>query len=163
MLKYVFLAGAMTLSVPAFAQEAPVQDKTPQTVPATPVQAEPTDPAQSAPATPQMTAPADPASAPAQGSMAAAQPVAAAPVPATQVADVVTKEFPSYDKNGDGDLSAKEFDTWMVALKTASDPATKATAPATKVWLTQAFAQADTDKNRKVSKTELTGFLSQQG
>ena len=163
MLKHVFLAGAMTLSVPAFAQEVPVQDKTPQTTPATPMPTEPTDPAQSAPATPQMTAPADSAAPPARDSMATAQPAAAAPTPAAQVADVVTKEFPSYDKNGDGNLSAKEFDTWMVALKTASDPATKATAPATKTWLTQAFAQADTDKNKKVSKSELTGFLSQQG
>ncbi len=56
-------------------------------------------------------------------------------------------------------LSAAEFDAWMVALKTASDPTTKADAPATKTWLTQAFAQADTDKNKKVTKAELNGFL----
>lgn len=154
MLKYVLLAGVMSVSAPALAQTAPAQSMTPQST-------------QSAPATPDSTAmqaapqaaqPTDSAAAPAQDAVAATQPAAA-----TQVADVVTKEFPSYDKNGDGNLSAKEFDTWMVALKTASDPSTKATAPATKTWLNQAFAQADTDKNKKVSQSELTGFLSQKG
>lgn len=155
MLKYVFLAGAMTLSAPAFAQTAPAQDMTQQTSPSTPTTTDQAMPAQPAP---QTAAPVDSAAAPAQDAVAAAEPAAA-----TQVADVVTKEFPSYDKNGDGNLSAKEFDSWMVALKTASDPSTKATAPATKTWLNQAFAQADTDKNKKVSQTELTGFLSQKG
>lgn len=154
MLKYVLLAGVMSVSAPAFAQTAPAQSMTPQS-------------AQSAPATPDSTAmqaapraarPADSGAAPAQDAVAASEPAAA-----TQVADVVTKEFPSYDKNGDGNLSAKEFDTWMVALKTASDPSTKAANPATKTWLNQAFAQADTDKNKKVSQTELTGFLTQKG
>ncbi|WP_404369911.1 EF-hand domain-containing protein [Sphingomonas sp. MMS24-J45] len=139
----------MSVSAPALAQTAPAQSMTPQST-------------QSVPATSDSTAmqaaqPADSASAPAQDA-AAAQPVAA-----TQVADVVTKEFPTYDKNGDGNLNAKEFDTWMVALKTASDPSTKATSPATKTWLNQAFAQADADKNKKVSQSELTGFLSQKG
>lgn len=82
--------------------------------------------------------------------------------PAT-VATVVGTEFPTYDKDGDGALSAAEFGAWMVALKTASDPSTKATAPATKTWVTAAFAQADKDKNKKVSKTELTTFLSAAG
>ena len=143
MLKYVFLAGAMMASAPALAQDMPAQTTQPA----------PTTTEQSAPAQP----PAQTA-VPAQDSTVAAQPVAP-----TQIADVVTKEFPTYDKNGDGNLSASEFDAWMVALKTASDPSTKATAPATKTWLSQAFAQADTDKNKKVSQTELTGFLSQKG
>ena len=51
----------------------------------------------------------------------------------------------------------------MLALKTASDPATKPASKETKTWLNQAFAQADKDESRSVSKTELTGFLSQQG
>ena len=155
MLKYVFLAGVMSMSAPVVAQTMPAQDMTPQTtqrVPTAPAQTMPMQPA------PQTAAPAESAPAPAQDAVAAAQPVAP-----TEVADVVTKEFPSYDKNGDGNLSAKEFDSWMVALKTASDPSTKATAPATKTWLSQAFAQADTDKNKKVSQSELTGFLSRKG
>ena len=163
MLKYVFLAGAMTLSAPAFAQDVPAQATPPQTTQPVPVTTEPTAPVQPQ-AVPQAPAPADSVATPAQDSTATAPsdaPAAVQPAATTQVADVVTKEFPSYDKNADGALSAKEFDAWMVALKTASDPATKATAPATKTWLTQAFAQADTDKNKKVSKAELTGFLSQ--
>lgn len=103
-------------------------------------------------------APSPAAAAPAES----AQPQAAAAQPTT-VADVVTTEFPTYDKNGDGSLSAAEFGAWMVALKTASDPSTKATAPATKTWVTQAFAQADGDKNKKISKGELTTFLSAAG
>lgn len=154
MLKYVLLAGVMSVSAPALAQTAPAQSMTPQSTQSAPATPDST----AMQASPQATQPADSAAAPAQDAVAATQPAAA-----TQVADVVTKEFPSYDKNGDGNLSAKEFDTWMVALKTASDPSTKATAPATKSWLSQAFAQADTDKNKKVSQTELTGFLSQKG
>ena len=161
MLKYVLLAGAMTLSVQAFAQDKPVQDMAPQTTqpsqPTTDQTAPATQPDQSTTAPTDSAAPVAPAAAaPAQDAVASAQ-----PTPAAQVSDVVGKEFAGYDKNGDGTLSAKEFDAWMVALKTASDPATKATSPATKTWLTQAFAQADKDKNRKVSKAELTGFLSQ--
>jgi hypothetical protein len=49
----------------------------------------------------------------------------------------------------------------MVALKTASDPATKAESAATQKWVGAAFAQADTDKNRSLDKGEVTGFLSQ--
>jgi Ca2+-binding EF-hand superfamily protein len=116
-------------------------------------------PTQSTPTTVDTTA--VPESVPAAAAAAQDSSAAAQPPGATQVADVVAKEFPNYDKNGDGVLSATEFDAWMVALKTASDPSTKATAPATKTWLTKAFAQADTDKNKKVSKAELTGFLSQ--
>ena len=157
MLKYALLAGAMTLSAPAFAQAAPNQDMAPQ-----PTQSAPATTDQAVPAQP--AAPADSAVAPAQDAVAASQPTTATqPATTTQVAEVVTKEFPSYDKNGDGNLSAKEFDAWMIALKTASDPSTKATAPATKAWLNQAFAQADADKDKKVSQTELTGFLSQKG
>ena len=87
---------------------------------------------------------------------------AAAPASkAEQVAAVVKSEFPTYDKNADGKLSNAEFGAWMVALKTASDPATKASAPATKTWVGQAFASADKDKSKSVTKEELTGFLAQ--
>lgn len=158
MLKYALLAGAMTLSVPAFAQEAQAAPTSPQTSQSVPTTTDQALPAQPAPATPQNAAPADSATAPAPDSAVAAQPATG-----PQVAQVVNQEFATYDKDGDGVLSAKEFDTWMVALKSASDPSTKATSPATKAWLNKAFAQADTDKNKKVSKAELTGFLSQQG
>jgi hypothetical protein len=82
------------------------------------------------------------------------------PASGQQVAQIVNTEFASYDRDKNGTLNEQEFGAWMVALKTAADPSTRADAPATKVWMTQAFAQADTDKNKAVSKAELTGFLS---
>lgn len=149
MMKYALLAGVVALSAPLAAQTTPASPADPQTT-------------QSAPSSTDQMAPTGGQAATAVDS---AQPATAAAQPAspTQVAEVVSKEFPNYDKDGDGNLSAKEFDDWMVALKSASDPSTKATSPATKAWLNKAFAQADTDKNKKVSQTELTGFLSQQG
>jgi hypothetical protein len=116
--------------------------------------------------------PADPAAAPqdqAAAQQVPADPAAAAPVqtaaqPATgpaQIAQVVDTEFPSYDKDKSGTLSEPEFSSWMVALKTKSDPSTKADSPAVKTWVDQAFASADKDKNKALSKAELTGFLSQ--
>ena len=78
-----------------------------------------------------------------------------------QVAAIVGREFPTYDKNSDGTLSKAEFTAWMLALKSASDPAVKAEDPKTKTWMTQAFAQADSDKSQSVTKDELTNFLSQ--
>ena len=175
MTKYLLLAGAMIISAPALAQTqattaapAPVTEAQPAPVNTAPAAS---GPAQSAMATtpvpasqPQVaqTAPvADPAS-------AAQSPVetAAAAAPATkeeQVAAVVNTEFGTYDKDANGKLSSAEFGAWMVALKTASDPTTKAESAATKTWIGQAFASADADKNKSVSKTELTGFLSQAG
>ena len=151
MLKYAFLAGSMMIATPALAQDIPAS---PQQSPAT----------QSAPATIDPAAPAttqDSAQAPVQDSAAApAQDVAAAqPASGAQVADAVTTDFAKYDANGNGSLSATEFGAWMVALKSASDPSTKAASKETKTWLAQAFAQADKDKSKSVSETELTGFL----
>jgi len=162
---------------------APVQTQTaPAQVPtAAPAQAAPARAAPQPADTAQSTAPAAPVSQPAQAAQAQPAPAAdpaAAPAPqaadatpqpqatrpaasGNQVADVVNKEFPTYDKDSNGALSEPEFSAWMVALKTASDPSTKATDPATKAWVDKAFAQADTDKNKAVSKQELTGFLSQ--
>lgn len=135
MMKPFIVAGAMIFAGPALAQTIPAAPQTaaPQTAPVT-------TPADAAPQ--------------------AADPASATPAPATeQVASAVDQQFATYDKNGDGKLSKAEFGEWMVTLKTASDPATKATSPATKAWVTAAFAQADTDKNGVLSKTEVTGFL----
>jgi len=162
MLKYAFLAGAMLMSAPAMAQQTPAPAQTPPATQPAPAQpATQTDPAQQAPAPAQdatATTPATPAqAAPAQTAQTApAQPLTRA----QQVAQVVDSEFATYDKDKDGVLSPAEFDAWMIALKTASDPSTKPDAPATKTWLAQAFAQADTDKNKKISKAELNGFLA---
>ena len=152
MLKYALLAGAMTIAAPALAQSTMTS---PQTAPtATTGAADPSmSPAQTAPG---QTPPTQ--SAPAQSAQTAQ---ATQPASSDQVAQVIDTEFPTYDKNGDGKLSAAEFGDWMVALKTKTDPATKPGAPETKKWVAAAFAQADTDKSKSLSKPELTSFLSQ--
>lgn len=128
-----------------------------------------TAPAPAAPAADQVAAaPAQPAQTPtAPVDVAQAQPDAAAPqqgqavTGAAQIAQVISTEFPTYDGNKDGNLEKAEFGKWMVALKTASDPSTKANDPATVQWVSGAFAQADTDKSNNVSQAELTKFLTQ--
>ena len=127
--------------------------------------AEATAPAATTPAAPpqsaQSTAPAQPATAaPAQS--ASAQPATAQPATTgDQVAQIVDSEFPSYDKSGKGALTQEEFGTWMVALRSASDPSANAASAEMKTWVAQAFTSADADKNGSVSKDELTSFLSQ--
>ena len=154
MLKYALLAGAMTIAAPALAQSTTTS---PQTAPTAPTgAADPSmSPAQTAPGQtpPDQSAPTQ--SAPGQTAQATQ------PASGDQVAQVVDTEFPTYDKNADGKLSESEFGDWMVALKTKTDPATKPGTPETKKWVAAAFAQADTDKNKSLSKPELTSFLSQ--
>ncbi len=165
MLKYALLAGAMIASVPAIAQEQP------QTVPSKAANPAATDVA----TTPdQTTAPAQtPMTAePATGSSATSTDAAmgttgttmtAATATATgsdKIAQVVDTEFPTYDKDANGSLSATEFGTWMTALRSASDASVKAGSKEMKAWTTTAFAQADIDKSKSVSKSELTGFLA---
>lgn len=104
--------------------------------------------------TPPRTAPA-PAATPA---VTAAQ-AAAAPTGSAEVAGIVSREFPSYDKNGDGTLDAAEFGDWMVKLKTIADPASTANAAAVRTWVNAAFAQADADRSKSLTLGELTGFL----
>lgn len=164
MLKYALLAGVMTVSSPALAQQttntAPTQATT-QTAPQTQAPAgSPVTDAQPA-ATPMDSATA--AAAPADATQtAAAQPAATQPATgADQVASVVETEFPTYDANKDGKLEKAEFASWMVKLKQASDPKATATDAKTKSWVNSAFAQADKDKSKSVSKPELIGFLSQ--
>jgi len=173
MLKYAFLMTAAAVASPALAQtqqapaqggeiaagRTPIQAETGTAAPATGA------PAQAAPAAPDQTAATRPTPDATQGTPVPAQTADAQPQQAAaggdQVAQVVGQEFKTYDKDANGSLSQAEFGAWMVALKTASDPSTKAEAPATKKWVGAAFAQADKDKSRSLSQTELTGFLSQ--
>ncbi len=164
MLKYALLAGVMTVASPALAQQttntAPTQATT-QNAPQTQAPAgSPATDAQPA-ATPMDSATA--AAAPADATQtAAAQPATTQPATgADQVASVVETEFPTYDANKDGKLEKAEFASWMVKLKQASDPKATATDAKTKSWVNSAFAQADKDKSKSVSKPELIGFLSQ--
>lgn len=144
MMKYVLLASAMLASTPALAQDNPA---------APPSQNNPAAP-QTPPAT-QPPAAEDQLAAPAQ-SDAAAQPATTQ----DQIAQVVESEFPSYDKDGNGSLDAREFGAWMVALRTQSDSSAKPDSPEMKKWTATAFAQADSDKSKSVSKPELATFLS---
>ncbi|KQM86002.1 hypothetical protein ASE67_09000 [Sphingomonas sp. Leaf23] len=156
MMKRILLASAMVVSVPAFAQDtapaqttAPATQVAPQTSPAAPADAS-IAATQPAPATQ-----ADPATQTAQTTAEAGQPASG-----TQIAQIVEAEFPKYDKDGKGQLTEKQFGEWMVALRSASEPGVTADKPEVKSWVKQAFAQADKDKSKAVTKAELTSFLS---
>lgn len=162
MLKYVLLVTSVAIASPAFAQDAPAAETT---VPApaspapdaTPPEADPAAPAQDAAGAPETaTAPAEATAAAQPAQPAPAQPAATE----TQVAQVVNSEFAKYDTDKDGALSKTEFDVWMNTLRKASDPAYVAESTEGKTWLTQAFTQADTDKNAKINAVELTAFLT---
>lgn len=188
MLKTAMLVSALALSAPAVAQSqkpaskpvttapakpqtspaADTQDVTAPVTPTTAADAAPvagqTAPAEQAAAAAPQTTPANPV-APAETAATSTAPAGgaepAAVTGATQIAQVVSTEFPTYDKNADTNLDKTEFGAWMVALKTASDPATKPGDPATVKWIDGAFASADADKSKAVSKDELTKYLSQ--
>lgn len=154
MMKRILLASAVLMSAPALAQDAaPAQATAPtaQAAPANPA------PAQADPSiTATQPALADPATQTAQATAEAGQPASGA-----QIAQIVEAEFPKYDKDGKGQLTEKQFGEWMVALRSASEPGVTADKPEVKSWVKQAFAQADKDKSKAVSKAELTSFLSQ--
>ncbi len=157
MIKTIFLASAVLMSAPALAQDAaPAQTTAPtaQTAPQAPATIA-ADPATDATQTALVTQP-DPATQTAQTTAEAGQ-----PVDGTQIAQIVEAEFPKYDKDGKGQLNEKQFGEWMVALRSASEPGASADKPEVKAWVKQAFAQADKDKSKAVSKAELTSFLSQ--
>lgn len=153
MLKCAFLASAMIVAVPAGAQTvAPAPQTSPQ---------QSTAPVTSSPqsATP-VTDPAVPATDPTVTGDATAS-TTAQPASGSQVAGIVHKEFATYDKDANGGLNQTEFGSWMVALRSATDASVKPESAETKTWVKGAFAQADKDKSKTVTKAELTGFLSQ--
>ena len=141
MLKYAMLAGAALVAAPVLAQTTATSPQTSAPAGVATGQAPPSDTPTDA--VPMQSAPRE------------------QPATVTQVAQVVDTEFPTYDKNGDGKLNAAEFAGWMVALKSKTDPSTKPDAPETKKWVSAAFAQADTDKNKSLTKAEVTSFLTQ--
>jgi hypothetical protein len=145
---------ALAVAAPAVAQQAD-----PMMTSSTPEAPMPTE----------MPAPADPSVQPAPASEPApAAPAAesAANSPAdTRVATVtqlVEAEFPSYDADKNGDLTQPEFTKWVLALHSKAEDAKAATKmddAAKAKWAKNAFATADVDKSKKVSKAELTTFL----
>jgi len=164
------------------AQTAPAQDQaaTPATDDKAPgVQEEPQDAAATAQATPQPTQPAPaqgvaqatteaspaatasaaPAAQPATAT-AAATPAATPAASQEQVAQAVGRDFGSYDKDADGKLSKTEFADWMGSLRKAAEPGFQPGSAEATTWSSQAFTNADTDKNAAVNKQELTVFLT---
>ncbi|WP_447728425.1 EF-hand domain-containing protein [Sphingomonas koreensis] len=169
MLKSILLAGAVMISAPVLAQEIPAQETPPAPAeqPAEPAEApaaveQPAETAQQ----PQEATPAE------QPAQTAQQPAAEQPAPApqgkqpanaTQIATIVDQGFPTYDKDADGSLKAEEFSSWMVALRSASEPAFQGQSAADKQWLSAALTQADTDKSGGINKEELKTFLTPAG
>lgn len=163
MLKQVLLIGAAAISFPALAQEAPPSPgatpptEQPEAAPmpdSAPAPADTTAPAPTEPATDTM-APAS--EAPAQTAPAPSSSAAATPA---QIAQIVETEFPTYDGDKSGDLSAAEFGAWMKKLRTAQDPAVDPESADVKSWIDQAYGAADADKSGSVTKEELVAFLS---
>ncbi|WP_422061148.1 calcium-binding protein [Sphingopyxis sp.] len=159
MLKQALLIGAAAISFPALAQNTPPADTT------APPATEQVDPSTIAPAP----APAEPAtSEPATAATSATAPTESAqPAPTSagaatpaQIAQIVDHEFGTYDADKSNDLNETEFAAWMKKLRTATDPTIDPESEQVKSWVGQAWAAADGDKSGKVSKVELTGFLS---
>jgi hypothetical protein len=162
MLKIITTASALALAaaVPAMAQDTMQQPAGPTPSggtmqPSTPPASEPAP--STAPA-PQSGAPTatDPAAPAAPAADSGADKSAA-------VAQVVEAEFPTYDADKSTDLTKSEFTKWVSVLKAKSDAAQgkadkMAAADMTK-WANDAFASADADKSKKVSKDEMIKFL----
>ncbi len=147
MLRLITAASILALSSPALAQNAVPLDTPPQDSSAAP-NPESTD-----------TPMADSSVAPA----AETAPSSAEPSKEMQVKQVVEANFPTYDSDQSGDLNAAEFDGWLTVLREKSAQA-KGTAdtmaePEKKTWMKAAFAKADADKSKKISKSELETFL----
>lgn len=162
MLKTMLLIGAAAISFPALAQDQPAADPG-----APPAQTETTPPAsEPAPPAPEAAQPAPDAAEPVPTPDAATPPTAepappaGTPATATQVAQIVDKEFSTYDADSSAELSEAEFGTWMKKLRSASEPTVDVESAEVKTWIGQAYGAADADKNGTVSKVELTSFLS---
>lgn len=111
-------------------------------------------PAQGQPSTAGQASPAQPAS---PGDTAATTGTASSPVAA-----IVDSGFPTYDKDKSGSLSAPEFKQWIADLKTQEQTSEgkPADAAAANQYAGTAWKAADKNKDGKVSKDELTAFLS---
>ncbi len=151
MLRILTASSLLALAAtPAMAQQADPMQPSPSPETSATTQTAPVGPS----AEPAMTAPAEPA--------AQAAPSAPAPEPKeVTVQKLVDAEFPTYDANSNGDLDQAEFSKWVLALHNASgDPKAAAMDDAAKgKWAKDAFASADADKSKKISKLEMNTFL----
>jgi PPE-repeat protein len=171
MFKAILLATTVLVATPAFAQNKPMTATPPaqeQTVtpdqtapaPADTTTATPADAATTAQATPApQTETAQPT--PAQpAATASAEPAAQPAATQDQVAQAVSRDFGTYDKDANGTLSQAEFGSWISTLRKASEPTFKPGSPEAETYVGQAFAATDLDKNKSIDKTELTTFLT---
>ncbi len=154
MLKTIIAASAAMIAVPAMAQDV-------QTAPATSAEATQATPATAAPQDAMTASPAPEGSATAATQPAPAQTAEAAPASGAQIAQIVEQDFPKYDTAAKGSLDQKQFGKWMTSLRATSEPGAKPESAEMKAWVAKAFASADTDRSKSVSKAELTAFLSQ--
>lgn len=173
MLKTILLATSVIVAIPAFAQDKPATDTTQMQDNTTPNQTAPApDAASATPADPATTAQATPQSIPAPAAETAqptpTQPAAqaSAETPAQpaatqdQVAQAINRDFGTYDKDANGTLSQTEFGSWIGTLRKASESTFQPGTPDANVWIGQAFAATDIDRNKSVDKSELTKFLT---
>jgi hypothetical protein len=156
MLRIITAAGILAIASPALAQDAAPMDTPPQDTSASPGPESLPSPAPTSPAA-EGAPPAD------AGTSTAAAPPPAEPSKEVQVKQVVEANFPTYDADQSGDLNAKEFDGWLTVLRQKSAEAKGAsdTMPDAEkqAWMKAAFAKADTDQSKKISKAELETFL----
>jgi hypothetical protein len=142
------------IAIPAFAQTTSPSGGMPNTGSIQETQVPPSSPPMSQPAP-------EPAPAPAPESSAPAPDPAASK--AAAVKEVVEAEFPTYDADKNASLSKVEFTKWVTALREKSDASQgkteKMPAPEMAKWTTSAFAAADKDKSKKVTKEEMMAFL----
>lgn len=160
MLKLVITASALALSAPVMAQDMGMDSQTePSMTPPMNEQVMPGDDLASDPAAPMQDQTGDSMTELESADQAMTQD--AEPQPANDSAAIeqfVEQQFPSYDGDGDGELSQTEFAAWMAPMHQAEKP--DADAAAASAWAAQAFAQADTDGNAMVSKDELKTLLA---
>lgn len=179
MLKYVLLSGAMMISAPALAQDAPMQDQPADTSATAPTNTAPVEevsqgspqavtPDQALPEAPNApqdaTETADEAATDAMtGDQATATADAQTTATPDQISDLVEQQFATYDAEGNGELTKEQFGEWMVALRKASEPDLEEGSTEVAGWIDQAFAQADTDNDDGVGKEEVKSFLTPAG
>ena len=105
------------------------------------------------------TVPAMPAQ-PNSASVDSSPPTTSAEPREVTVQKLVDAEFPIYDVNKNGTLESAEFGNWVLALYDVSGDANAPKDAASKAkWSKAAFATADADTNKTITKTEMNRFL----
>jgi hypothetical protein len=143
---FLIAVSAIALSTPALAQMEPA---TPGTA------TQPTMPAPSSTATP----PSTPSTTDQSTTATDPAPASTTVTTPSDPKALIASEFPTYDKNADGNLDKVEFATWMGALKAKTNAKPMGAAEMTK-WSDGAFATADADKSKSVTLVELQNYLT---